>query len=29
MAISREQTPAVRLFVVEKIGAELVSSVVV
>jgi hypothetical protein len=28
MAISREQTQVVRLFVAEKIGAELVSSVV-
>jgi len=28
MVISREQTLVVRLFIVEKIGAELVSSVV-
>jgi hypothetical protein len=28
MAIFREQTPVVRLFVAEKIGAELVSSVI-
>jgi hypothetical protein len=28
MALSREQTQVVRLFIAEKIGAELVSSVV-